>query len=185
MDLGPLSQLVPYFGCSTQSVGEQALTSDSTPLESTLAHQLQGTAPHCGVGERPRFSLAFAELKRRVGSAMGMPAECAHTNPDNGDTLQRTTIGLAVYHRGDDSLRFTDGWRHWALVGGRELEWEGTAADPPRSLGRLDLRVERCTRIQLARRDPEPSVVHEGGGRCTRDAVRFYGVASPRRHASG
>ena len=136
VDLPPVRRLVPYLGYSDQPEGDQAVAGTATSLESAVEHQEQARAPYCRVGEQPHFTLAFSELKQRVGSTMGLPIECEHSNPENGDTLQRTTTGLAVYHQPDDSLRFTDGWRHWALVGGNEIQWEGSASDPPPAAAR-------------------------------------------------
>jgi hypothetical protein len=74
-------------------------------------------APFCPPGQPARFVLGFARLKDRLGASMGEPLECEHTNPDNGDTLQQTTSGLAIYSPRNGTLEFTDGWHHWALIG--------------------------------------------------------------------
>jgi hypothetical protein len=79
----------------------------------------------------PRFALGFAELKRQVGAPMGDPVECEHTNPDNGDSLQRTSTGLAVFRKRDGQVSFTDGWRHWAITPRGLVTWEGEAEPAP------------------------------------------------------
>jgi hypothetical protein len=84
-------------------------------------------APYCVPGQTPAFVLGFARLRAEVGPAMGEPLECEHGNPENGDSLQQTTTGLAVFEKATGRLRFTDGWRHWALVGDDLLAWEGDA----------------------------------------------------------
>ena len=76
--------------------------------------------------------LGFAELKRQIGDQMGVALECEHFDSATGDTLQQTTSGLAVY-RSDGTLRFTDGWRHWALDAGGMVQWMGADAEPPAS----------------------------------------------------
>lgn len=88
-------------------------------------------APRCRPGQPPVFVLGFAELKRQLGDIMGEPLECERVNPDNGDTLQRTTTGLAVYRQRTGLLMFTDGWRKWALTPAGLVAWEGEREDPP------------------------------------------------------
>ncbi len=82
-------------------------------------------APNCPPGEPARFVLGFAELKRDVGDAMGDPMECEHVNPDNGDSLQQTTTGLAVFRKRDGLVAFTDGWHHWARTSSGIVTWTG------------------------------------------------------------
>jgi hypothetical protein len=89
------------------------------------------SAPYCAPGQQPTFVLGFAELRQRVGDAMGQPLECEHTNPENGDALQQTSTGLAYYRKATNSPTFTDGWRHWALTAGGLAYWEGESAEPP------------------------------------------------------
>ena len=86
--------------------------------------------PFCAPGEQPTFVHGFAVLKQRLGPTMGEPLECEHGNPGNGDTLQATTAGLAVYDRATNTPRFTDGWRSWALTPTGLLAWEGPDAPP-------------------------------------------------------
>jgi hypothetical protein len=90
-------------------------------------------APHCAADTEPHFQLGFAALEARLGDIMGEPIECEQGNPDNGDTVQRTTTGLAYYRRSTNTLAFTDGERHWALGAADVLTWQGDAVDPPAS----------------------------------------------------
>lgn len=104
-------------------------TADRPPAAATAAPTPAG--PFCGPGEAPKFVLGFARLRERVGAAMGDATECEHPNAANGDSLQQTSTGLAVFQKSDGSLRFTDGWHHWLLRGDELVSWEGTEADPP------------------------------------------------------
>lgn len=89
------------------------------------------TAPFCAAGRAPEFVLGFADLKAAVGAPMGEPIECEHTNPENGDTLQQTTTGLAIYSREQGLVMFTDGWKRWALGPSGVIHWEGESEVPP------------------------------------------------------
>ncbi len=82
-------------------------------------------APHCPPGKQVQFVLGFAELKRELGDIMGDPVECEHVNPENGDTVQQTTSGLAVFRKRDGQLAFTDGWQHWARTPDGIATWTG------------------------------------------------------------
>ena len=62
---------------------------------------------------------------------MGEPLECEHGNPDNGDTLQQTTTGLAFYRQYTSTPTFTNGWDHWAWTASGLVYWVGNSIDPP------------------------------------------------------
>jgi hypothetical protein len=91
----------------------------------------------CMVGRQPTFGADLAPLKQAVGEAMGQPVECEHVNPDNGDLLQQTTTGLAVYRESSHVSTFTDGWRHWMLAPDRSITWVGTNSTPPLEASQL------------------------------------------------
>ena len=64
---------------------------------------------------------------------MGDPVEAEHGNPDNCDTEQLTTTGLAYWRCASNLLTFAafpDGQNHWAWVAQGLMEWTGDA-DPP------------------------------------------------------
>src|SRR5687768_12800879 len=82
-------------------------------LQSTEA---QAGAQYCQPGEEPRFVHGIAELQGRLGATMGVPTECEHVDPTSGDTLQRTTTGLAYHRPSLSTSMFTDGSTHWALA---------------------------------------------------------------------
>jgi len=87
--------------------------------------------PYCQPGQIPRFLFGFATLKAQLGTIMGEPTECEHPNSANGDTLQKTTTGLAFYRKATNTPTFTDGWRHWGMTAAGIVRWEGDAVDPP------------------------------------------------------
>jgi len=84
------------------------------------------TAPFCDDDQAPAFVFGLADLKAALGAVMGDPVECEHTNTDNGDTLQQTTTGLAIYRPASNTPEFTDGWNHWALTPRGVVAWSGT-----------------------------------------------------------
>lgn len=92
--------------------------------------QAPDPAPFCAAGQVPEFVMGFATLRAQVGAAMGQPVDCEHPNPENGDSLQTTTTGLAIYERATGVMRFTDGYRHWALTSDGLVAWEGDAPPP-------------------------------------------------------
>lgn len=85
----------------------------------------------CGSDQSPAFVLGFADLRARVGDAMGEPIECEHSNAENGDSLQRTTHGLSFYRKSTNTPTFTDGFNHWALTVDGLVGWTGSSVDPP------------------------------------------------------
>ncbi len=89
------------------------------------------TPPYCRPGETPRYQFGFADLKARLGSTMGDPVECEHANSANGDTLQKTSTGLAFYRMATNTATFTNGVDHWALTARGLVQWQGDSPDPP------------------------------------------------------
>jgi hypothetical protein len=92
-------------------------------------------AAHCAPGQEPEFVLGFAFMKSQLGDTMGEPLECEHANPDNGDTLQQTSTGLAFYRKSTNTPTFTDGWRHWGWTAAGMVFWTGDSIDPPEDSG--------------------------------------------------
>jgi hypothetical protein len=62
---------------------------------------------------------------------MGVPLECEYVNPENGDTIQHTSTGLAYYRPEINTPMFTDGQTHWALSGNQVLMWRNGSVVPP------------------------------------------------------
>ena len=84
---------------------------------------------------QPQFSGGMAALKAALGSSMGEPVECERATSPQGDTQQKTTVGLAYYRKNLNLACFTTGWDHWALVNGGLVHWTGDAVDPPVDAG--------------------------------------------------
>ncbi|MDP6509348.1 MAG: hypothetical protein QF719_01215 [Chloroflexota bacterium] len=100
-------------------------------IAAAVAAPVEAAAAHCEAGESPQFRFGFAFLKSQIGDTMGEPIECEHGNPDNGDTLQQTTTGLAFYRQYTNTPTFTNGWDHWAWTTSGLVYWAGNSADPP------------------------------------------------------
>ena len=80
----------------------------------------------------------------RIGDAMGDPLECEHPDSANGDTLQQTTTGLAIYRQNTNTPEFTDGFNHWVLGNDGLQAWAVlNAADPVFGLRNLVRPVRR------------------------------------------
>src|SRR5215212_8346490 len=88
-------------------------------------------APYCESPAPPTFEGRFAELKGTIGDVMGDPMECAHVDNASGDTVQRTSTGLAYIRASTGVPTFTNGSHHWAITPMGLVEWDGPAADPP------------------------------------------------------
>ncbi|MGE3269341.1 MAG: L,D-transpeptidase [Chloroflexota bacterium] len=88
-------------------------------------------APFCAQGQAPQLGEQFSELQAWVGDRIGAPLECPHVDAGSGDTHQQTANGLAYFQPDSQTAVFTDGWRHWALVDGRQVTWAGQSPTPP------------------------------------------------------
>jgi hypothetical protein len=60
------------------------------------------------------FQFEMRLLRSEIPDQVGDCLENQHYNPENGDTLQRTTGGLMVWRRSSRTVAFTDGARTWA-----------------------------------------------------------------------
>ncbi|HEX2183943.1 MAG TPA: PQQ-dependent sugar dehydrogenase [Chloroflexota bacterium] len=85
-------------------------------LAATLAASLAAPPPGPARVEAQdagcRYVLGFLALYQQIPQAMG-PCVEDETPAPNGDSLQRTANGLAVYRRADNWTAFTDGWQTW------------------------------------------------------------------------
>src|SRR5258708_5403023 len=89
-------------------------------------------AQYCGRGQSAEFQFGFADLKSRIGEAMGAPVSCEFPDPrGTGDVHQRTTTGLAFWRKSTNIPTFTDGWQHWGKTPDGWAEWLGDSIDPP------------------------------------------------------
>lgn len=105
-------------------------------------------APFCAPDEAPHFAFGIAALHDAIDSVMGEPLECEHPDSANGDTLQQTTTGLAIYRQTSNTPEFTDGWDHWALTSDGVSAWSGNDtpanASPPQAVQCVDVGDGLC-----------------------------------------
>src|SRR6478672_12007848 len=106
------------------SIGAAALLTTLTLFPSTAAAQ---TAPFCAPNQAAAFRFGIGSLQERLGPIMGTALECEHVNPQTGDTVQKTTTGLAYFQPSLNMPMFTDGTAHYGLYGGNLLFWRGDA----------------------------------------------------------
>jgi hypothetical protein len=107
-----------------------ALLAGTTVLSASLDRE---GGPFCAPGQTPAFEFGFALLAFELGPIMGEPLECQYSDEETGDTLQRTTRGLAYYRQGTNVAAFTNGWERWALGPEGLVYWQGEDVDPPAS----------------------------------------------------
>ncbi|MGH2371242.1 MAG: hypothetical protein ACRDI2_23960, partial [Chloroflexota bacterium] len=84
-----------------------------------------------------QYVLGFLALYQQIPEVMG---ECLEdeTPAPNGDSLQRTANGLAVYRKADNWTAFTDGYRTWVngpngiqqRLNTERFQWEGDVGAP-------------------------------------------------------
>ena len=110
--------------------------------------EAQAGAPHCQPGQTPTFVHGVAELQNRLGATMGQPIECEHIDPTSGDTLQRTTTGLAYFRPSISTTMFTDGSTHWALADGTVVLWRNESVTPPQPTDAEVAYLQRTTGLK-------------------------------------
>ena len=120
------------------AAAEVAPTPTAVPPTPTAVAVL---APYCSPGQPARFMLGFATLKEQLGDTMGEPLECEHATPENGDHLQATSTGLAVFNERSGLLMFTNGWQTWALLPDGVVSWTANQAPPDAVAGLLSRRA--------------------------------------------
>lgn len=134
---------LPASGATNEhaSVVETSTTAISAPPVSIapIPTPLSGTtqsATRCAFGTSPRFVFGFADLKTRLGDAMGTPLTCEFPDPNGtGDVHQRTTKGLALWRKGTNTPTFTNGYEHWGKTPTGWVYWLGESIDPPANAG--------------------------------------------------
>ncbi len=85
----------------------------------------------CKQGAATAFSGAFVKLAQQLPTGMGTPLGCAEVDKATGDTVQRTTRGVATLRRKTGRVTFSDVQRSWSTSGSRLLVWSGPTAEPP------------------------------------------------------
>jgi Glycosyl hydrolase family 26 len=87
---------------------------------------------YCEPDQVPVFSFGFADLKAALGDPMGEPITCEYGDPSgNGDVLQETTAGTAVWRATAGTPTFVSNVDHWALTADGLVSWSGPDLDPP------------------------------------------------------
>jgi len=103
-----------------------------TQVAGALDPRLQGAwTTVCKPGTATAFSGAFVQLSRQLPTRMGTPRGCARVDRSTGNTVQRTTRGVATLRRGTGDVTFSDGRRRWAIAGSQLRSWSGPALAPP------------------------------------------------------
>lgn len=133
-------------------------------------------APGCLPGTPPQWAASFADLRNSLGDAIGSPVGCAQTD-DEGNTIQATTTGLAIYRPSGMAL-FASGDEHWALTPDGLETWTGNwhnGLEPPVSPSPRTAdadgtatplaSVQAFTVVGVARQDPPAAVVEGDTGR--------------------
>jgi len=125
----------------TPPVSPPGIAASASPSVTPQGESVGLNPGECPPGRSPGFVLGFANLRDQVGDAMGNPVECERANPDNGDTLQQTTTGLAFYRKSTNTPTFTTGPEHWALTPEGTVYWTGNSIDPSPDAQPLDVQV--------------------------------------------
>jgi hypothetical protein len=110
-------------------------------------------AAACPTEEPVQFAPALVRLQSLVGEPMGAPRSCSFQDAD-GDTLQQTTTGLALYRPSTDLALFSNGQQFWTLTGGELQQWTGNWHEgfgPPPPAG-----APAPTRVALPPAPPQP-----------------------------
>jgi hypothetical protein len=132
--------------------------------------------PGCSADATPAWAASFTDLHEQLGDVMGSPVGCAVVDAE-GDTVQVTTTGIAIYHPSGMAL-FASGDQHWALSADGLETWTGNwhnGFDPPVSpeptpmgaeLGAAPIAsVKAFTVVGSAEHDPSATLVKgEAGG---------------------
>lgn len=95
----------------------------------------------CKQGSAGAFSGAFLPLSRQLSLSMGRPVGCAVVDQRTGDTIQRTTRGVATLRRSTGRVTFSDRHRTWSIEGSQLVTWAGTSAEPPANARATPLRA--------------------------------------------
>ncbi len=93
-------------------VNEAFAAPSKTPTESSDARPDTGPQPGPAAQGDCQYVLGFLALYQRIPDVMGACASNETPSP-NGDSLQQTANGLAVYRAADNWTAFTDGNQTW------------------------------------------------------------------------
>ncbi len=89
--------------------------------------------PVCERGAATQFIGAFVRLSQELKEHMGTPLGCAEVDRATGNTVQRTSRGVATLHPKEGQATFSDGESTWSIHGSQLLEWSGSVHERPES----------------------------------------------------
>ena len=95
----------------------------------------------CKQGRATAFSGAFVRLSQQLSMGMGRPLECAELDKATGDTVQRTSHGVATLRRRTGEVTFSDGQRSWSIGESQLRVWSGPTAGSPADARTTPLRA--------------------------------------------
>ena len=95
--------------------------------------------PVCEDDSATGFAGAFVALAQQLDERMGEPRGCAELDEATGDSVQRTSRGVATLSAETGLTTFTDGERTWSIRGSHLLEWIGPAREPPQDAWEVPL----------------------------------------------
>jgi hypothetical protein len=87
----------------------------------------------CGAADSAQFGPDFVRLQAMLGDSMGVPTTCEQRTSD-GDLVQTTSTGLAIYRAQARAALFASGAEHWALTDNGLITWTANwhqGFDPP------------------------------------------------------
>jgi hypothetical protein len=128
----------------------------------------------------PGFSPAFVLLQGVLGNVMGVPTTCQQ-DASNGDLVQETSTGVAIYRASTRATVFVSGEQRWALTDNGFVEWTGSwhgGLDPPGAVPARDDPVGQSSPpssddvasilvpnlVRASTDDPEVLVMESDGG---------------------
>lgn len=123
--------MLRWLGARAAVISALALCAQVTMLATPPAALAQGSAAFCAPGQTAQFLFGIADLHSRLGAPMGDPTECEHVDTASGDTIQRTSTGLAYFRPSLNLAMFTNGEAHWTVANGQLLMWKSGSATPP------------------------------------------------------
>jgi uncharacterized integral membrane protein (TIGR00698 family) len=86
-------------------------------------------APVCSQGAAAAFAGAFVALARQIPTEIGTPSGCAEVDPATGDTIQRTSLGVARFAPATGLTTFSNAQRTWSSQPSEPLAAQPDAAD--------------------------------------------------------
>jgi uncharacterized integral membrane protein (TIGR00698 family) len=138
--MGPRPFLVGFGSATLLAAGSLALilALGIAPARTAVAgavdpRPLGAWTPVCEGSDATGLAGAFVGLSAQLGPRIGKPLGCATTDAATGNTIQRTSHGVATLSRRTGLAAFSDGRHTWSIRGSRMLEWNGRVPESPGS----------------------------------------------------